>query len=267
MNTPPSENTAQYSDSRRLAARARLHTQYTIADIGWFPWVASNLALPPGAKILDVGCGPGWFWASTTSSLPPALDLTLSDLSAGMVQEALRRCGALPLAALAGLRADATALPIASETMDAVLAMHMLYHLPDPALGLAEAWRVLKPGGTLAVTTNGAGNLRQLHALATTFGGSPTDPATASFGYDHASSLMKAQFGNVSMTPHPARMRVTNPDDVILALTSFPPGDTATPAQLAALHDAVLAAFQAGKGELEVERHSALFISHKPSAP
>ncbi len=78
-------------------------------------------------------------------------------------------------------------------------------------------FRVLKPGGFLAVTTNGAGNMRALYALTTVFGSPPFDPAGAAFGYDAAERIMRAQFGNVTMTKHPARLRVTEPEDVFLA--------------------------------------------------
>lgn len=75
--------------------------------------------------------------------------------------------------------------------------------------------------------------------------------------------IMRAQFGNVSMTQHPAHLRVTDPEDVFLALTSYPPGDAADEAQLAAFRNAISGAFQAGNGVLEVRKESGLFISWK----
>ena len=63
-------NAAQYSTSQKLAARARLHTQYGISDEGWFEWVARRLQLRDGDKVLDIGCGPGWFWAAAAPLLP-----------------------------------------------------------------------------------------------------------------------------------------------------------------------------------------------------
>ncbi len=180
-----------------------------------------------------------------------------------MVQEAVERCGPLPFASVTGQQADATALPFEDGSFDAVIAMHMLYHLPNPSKGIAEMHRVLKPGGFLAVTTNGAGNMRELYALTTVFGSPPFDPAGAAFGYDAAEQIMQAQFGNVTMTHHPARLRVTEPEDVFLALTSYPPGDSADEAQLAAFRNAITEAFQAGNGVLEVGKESGLFISRK----
>lgn len=263
MSSITSGNLEQYSDSQKLAARARLHNEYTIAEMDWFPWVAKQLPLSANARILDTGCGPGWFWAAAASELPKDIELTLSDLSPGMVQEAVERCRPLPFAAVTGQQADATDLPFENGSFDVVIAMHMLYHLPDPSTALAEIYRVLKPGGFLAVTTNGAGNRRELYALTTVFGSEPLDPSAAAFGYDAAERFMQAQFGNVSMAQHPAHLRVTRPDDVFLALTSYPPGDRADEAQLAAFRDAIADAFQAGNGVLEVGKESGLFISRK----
>lgn len=263
MTSITSGNAEQYSDSRKLAARARLNSEYTIAETGWFPWVAGQLPLKPSDSILDIGCGPGWFWAAAANDLPQNLHLTLSDLSPGMVQEAVERCLPLPFASVTGRQAEAAALPLEDGTFDAVIAMHMLYHLPDPAKGIAEMHRVLKPGGFLAVTTNGAGNMRELYALTTVFGSPPVDPAGAVFGYDAAERIMQAQFGDVTMTQHPACLRVTEPEDVFLALTSYPPGDAADEAQLAAFREAITKAFQVGNGVLEVGKESGLFIGRK----
>lgn len=74
---------------------------------------------------------------------------------------------------------------------------------------------------------------------------------------------MQTQFGNVRMTQHPAQLRVTEPEDVFLALTSYPPGDEADETQLAAFRMAIAKAFQAGNGVLEIDKESALFISCK----
>jgi len=263
MSSINSGNAAQYGDSRKLAARARLNREYTIAETGWFPWVAGQLPLQTGSRVLDVGCGPGWFWAATTKELPGNLNLTLCDLSPGMVQEAVERCRTLPFESVTGRQADAIALPFEDSSFDAVLAMHMLYHLPVPSEGIAEAYRVLKPGGFLAVTTNGAGNMREMYALTIVFGSPPVDPAGAAFGFDAAERLMQAQFGNVAMAQHPARLRVTSPEDVFLALTSYPPGDQADEAQLDRLRNAIDDAFQAGNGVLDVEKETGLFISRK----
>jgi ubiquinone/menaquinone biosynthesis C-methylase UbiE len=263
MSSMTSDNARQYGDSRQLAARARLNSEYTIADIGWFPWVAKQLPLQTGSRVLDIGCGPGWFWAATMDAIPEELDLTLSDLSPGILQEAIARCQDLPFAKVRGQQADAGALPFEDGSFDTVVAMHMLYHLQDRAGAIAEMFRVLKPGGTLAVTTNGAGNLRKLYALTTNFGSEPMDPSAAAFGFDTVEHLMRSQFGNVTLSQHPARLRITEPEDVFLALTSYPPGDSASPSQLAEFRNAIEHAFEEGRGVLEDEKQTGLFFSRK----
>ena len=263
MSSITSDMAQQYSDSQKLAARARISSKYTVAEVGWFPWVAGQLPLRSGDRVLDVGCGPGWFWAAAASGLPEGLDLTLADLSPGMVREAVERCRALPFGAVHGRQADASALPFEDGSFDGVIAIHMLYHLPDPANGIAEMYRVLKPGGFLAVTTNGAGNMRQMYELTTVFGSAPSDPAAAAFGFDTAERLMQAQFGNVTISQHPASLRITDPEDVFLALTSYPPGDRASEAHLDEFRKAIANAIEHGSGVLEVEKEAGLFVSQK----
>lgn len=256
------ENRKQYGDVRKIAARARLHTRYAIAAEDWFSFVAARLPMADGEQLLDVGCGPGWFWTSC-GPLPADLDLTLVDRSPAMVTDALDRCSALRLGRLTGKTADAMQLPFADESFDGVIAMHMLYHVDDPAGAIAEMARVLKPGGFLAVTTNGTGNMRAIYELTTVFGGLPVDPAAARFGFAQAEAMMRDAFGNVQVLQHPSRLRVTEPDDVFLAMTSFPPGEDASEADLAAFRHAIGEAFRAGGGAIETAHERGLFLSRK----
>lgn len=263
MTSMSSGNAEQYSDSRKLAARGRLFSQSMVAETPWFEWVARRLPLAVGNRLLDIGCGPAWFWASAAPHVPAGLDLTLADLSPGMVEEAVARCAALPFASVTGRTADAASLPFADESFDLVLAMHMLYHVADPAAAIAEAHRVLRPGGALAVTTNGIGDMRAIYELTTVFGGSPVNPAALAFGFEDAERSMGACFGAVETAIHPASMRVADPEDVILAMTSFPPGDRASETELAAFRASVEEAFARGGGVLACPKETGLFISRK----
>ncbi|EIM26232.1 hypothetical protein MicloDRAFT_00027810 [Microvirga lotononidis] len=65
------------------------------------------------------------------------------------------------------------------------------------------------------------------------------------------------------MAQHPARLRITEPEDVFLALTSYPPGDGASEAQLTEFREAIARAFEEGKGVLEVAKEAGLFLSRK----
>jgi SAM-dependent methyltransferase len=61
--------------------------------------------------------------------------------------------------------ADAQALPLTDASLDVVMMMHMLYHVPDPARAVAEAARVLRPDGKLLVATNGRQHLAEMNEL------------------------------------------------------------------------------------------------------
>jgi SAM-dependent methyltransferase len=75
----------QYRDSKNLNARANLHRQYSTNRVGWHRWVFDLLKLAPRVRVLECGCGPGWLWRSDLDSLPAGCQVTLTDLSPGMV--------------------------------------------------------------------------------------------------------------------------------------------------------------------------------------
>lgn len=253
----------QYSSSEKLAARARLSGGFTHADVPWFTWVARHIPAKSGDRVLDVGCGPAWFWPEALAVLPAGLDLTLFDQSPGMTEEAETRCRPLSFASVQTEVGDATSLPFADESFDCVIAMHMLYHVKDQPRAIAEFHRVLKPGGTLLVTTNGTRNMAELYALTTVFGSGPLDPAAEAFGLDRAEQLIATQFGKAERQTHPATMRVTDPEVVYLALTSYPPGDAAPPDQQAAFRAAIARAFEEGQRAIDVTKDVGLVVSRK----
>ena len=263
MSFSQAENARQYGDVRKIAARARLHTRYTIAETEWFPWVRQQLPLLDKAALLDVGCGPGWFWTSC-GELPDDLDLTLLDRSATMVREAVERCVTAGYGPVVGEVADASRLPFADASFDGVIAMHMLYHVERPQEAIAEMARVTKPGGFVAITTNGVRNMREIYALTASLGARPVDPAAAVFGFAEAQDAMRRIFGEVSFHQHVSRLRVTDPEDVFLAMTSYPPCEDAGEEELSAFRTAIASAFADGGGALESQHERGLFLARKP---
>ncbi|MFL5297031.1 MAG: class I SAM-dependent methyltransferase [Phenylobacterium sp.] len=250
----------QYRDSAKLDARANLHRRHGRDD--WPAWIAAQVDWPAGARVLDVGCGGGWFWPAVAAGLPGDLRLTLSDLSPGMVAEAVACAQAAgPGWTVAGQPADAAALPFADGSFDVVLACHMLYHLPDPAAGLAEIARVLAPGGVAVLTTNGRGMLRELWALqAAVWPDQAGHPTHESFSLENGPAMAAAVFERVETRRCVGDLDCDAPGDVLAYLTSSPPGEDASAEALARLAAVTAAAFEAGGGRLRITRDTGMLL-------
>lgn len=85
---------------------------------------------------------------------------------------------------------------------DAVLAVHMLYHVPDRAAAVGELRRVLAPGGVCVAVTNGARHLRALRGLVKRAAGVATpgwrmEPVTGAFMAENAAAQLGAAFTTV----------------------------------------------------------------------
>jgi len=95
-----------------------------------------------GVRVLDVACGPGIVTARAASRGAAATGL---DFSTAMLAVARARDRAIRFD-----EGDAEALPYADAAYDAVVSNFGIHHVPRPALALAEAYRVLRPGGRVA---------------------------------------------------------------------------------------------------------------------
>lgn len=110
--------------------------------------VSDSVALEPGARVLDAGCGTG---NVTGQLLRAGYRVTAIDASGGMLQRA--RCKS-PGATVEAVDLNER-LPYPEHTFDAVTCSNVLYSLREPAATLAEMRRVLKPGGRLALSNPG----------------------------------------------------------------------------------------------------------------
>ncbi len=156
--------TQQYRDASNLNARGALHARFGTNPYPWFRWVFDQMlsVAPDSARVLEVGAGSAGLWRENLDRLPADWQVTLTDLSAGMVAE---QRAALSAPAFDFAVADVEALPFADASFDLAVANHMLYHVPDRPQALGELRRVLRPGGALIAATNGAGNMCELDRL------------------------------------------------------------------------------------------------------
>lgn len=108
--------------------------------------------------MLEAGCGPALLWRRNRERIDPTWKLTLTDLSPGMLEVARTALGDCAEYVVADLQE----LPFEDGSFDVVLANHMLYHVPDRPRAFAEVARVLVPGGSFHVSTNGRGFMQEL---------------------------------------------------------------------------------------------------------
>lgn len=108
----------------------------------------TDMGLHEGDRVLDAGCGTGRALAPLRAAVGRSGVVVGADLTPAMLQAAVGagrdRDGQL-------LLADVAALPLRSQSLDAVFAAGLIAHLPQPTENLRELARVVRPGGALAL--------------------------------------------------------------------------------------------------------------------
>lgn len=114
-------------------------------------FVTRLLELGAEGRVLDIGCGPGHI-ALQLVTQKPDLEVVGVDLSENMLKIAEEHRSVCSQAERVSFQiADAKGLDFADDSFDVVCSNTILHHIPDPVPFLAEAWRVLKPGGVLLI--------------------------------------------------------------------------------------------------------------------
>jgi len=130
------------AEIRRLRLQARMLEPMTRRFL-----TAGGIA--PGMRVLEVGPGDGYLTLAAIDRISTGGRLVCLDVQLAMLHK-LRR--ALSSRAPALVCASGSQLPFRSQAFDLVFLSHVLGEIPDGAGALTEYARVLRPGGTLAVT-------------------------------------------------------------------------------------------------------------------
>lgn len=199
----------QYGDDRNLRARQRLW-RYQSPPFDIVGWVLGLAGLSPGQRVLDAGCGNGEYLRALAGWPVRAAGC---DLSLGMLRS---------VAHPALLNADVRALPLRDGVFDAVLAAHMLYHVPDRRAAVHELRRVLASGGVCIAVTNGARHTRSLRTLAERAVAAVTPgwrmrPVTHAFTAENAAAQLGTAFASVTRVRPPAEPPVVIRDAAVAA--------------------------------------------------
>lgn len=114
----------------------------------WAAWSrALGLLLPP-LEVADLGCGEGYLTIETARW---AKHVTAVDRSTGVLTRAKALAARKKCSNIAWKKGELEKLPIETQSIDVALLSQALHHAANPAQALAEAARILKPGGRLLI--------------------------------------------------------------------------------------------------------------------
>jgi SAM-dependent methyltransferase len=248
----------QYSNADKISCRIEFHSKYSENKYGWHKWVFDQLALFDDIKVIEVGCGPGTLWTTNLTRIPPKCRIFLSDLSIGIVQSAINSFHGL--GSFNFLVLNAQEIPLQTAQCDAIIANHMIYHLPDKDKALLEMKRILKPGGKLYASTVGVSHLKEITDLVNRY-----NPALAwwkvsnTFLLDGGKRLLSRWFPNVEQRRYIDSLLVDNPDDLaryILSGTNEIVGS-----EIHRFHEFIRHEFDKCGGVFRISKDSGLFIA------
>ncbi len=223
--------TQQYNNAQKLGSRIQIHERFSVNKYDWQRWVFDHFKMPSQGNVLEIGCGPGMLWLKNADRIPEQWNVTLSDFSAGMLQEAQNNLQNIPHPFTFQI-IDAQSIPFADQHFDLVVANHMLYHVPDRAKALAEIRRVLKSGGHFFAATNGKHHMQEIRELI--FGFDPSlvtkwdiaSPASLNgFRLENGSEELSTHFSTVTLHMYEDGLVVTEAGPVVAYIRSTLAGE------------------------------------------
>ncbi len=134
----------RWAESGRGEGMERDHLPITLP-------VLDRMQLSPAESVLDVGCGAGWLLRLLAVPVTEGRVVGM-DVSDEMVRHARSNCADLPHVMVVPGSVDE--IPWENDFFTRVISVESAYYWPDPAAGLREVFRVLRPGGSAWILIN-----------------------------------------------------------------------------------------------------------------
>ena len=115
-----------------------------------------RLSLVPGMNVLDVCCGMGGSALPAAECVGSTGSVVAVDLAQNLLNKGIKRAEERGLANIEFRRADLEALPFPDQSFDATICVFGIFFVRDLSGAVRELWRLVRPGGLLAITIWGA---------------------------------------------------------------------------------------------------------------
>lgn len=258
----------QYANSGKFNARIYLHQTFGTNKYPWPLWVFDQLFQPGPARVLELGGGNGLLWMANSYRIPEQWDVTVTDISPGMLQDAEKNAAG-PGKKIHFEVADAEQIRYGDAVFDIVIANHMLYHVENRKKALLEIKRVLKPEGTFYASTVGGRNMVELKETILAF-----DPDSqyekvlgtleSPFSLDNGQDQLLEVFGDVRLALYDDALSVTDSEAIVqyvLSLNGMDSGRTILdPGRADEFRQFIDAKMAQSGGRLHISKGSGMFI-------
>jgi ubiquinone/menaquinone biosynthesis C-methylase UbiE len=253
----------QYKDASNLSSRINIHQRFGTNKYGWFRWLFDHLDIPEPARVLELACGRGDLWLHNLQRMGMGWEVTLSDLSEGMLAEAKKNLSqsGFPFHFVV---MDAQEIHAEKGSINAIIANHVLYHVPDISRALCNIRQALKPGGTFYTSTVGEKHLVELANLVVDFFGDEwkfwgSGFLTERFSLENGMEQIAEHFRNVYLFRYEDALEVTEADplvEYVYSSNTSPANDNRREEFRAYLQKVLVE-----RGSIHIQKDSGLFVA------
>lgn len=264
--------TRQYKHADNLLARSRLHARFSINPCPWFKWVFDQLHLPVQARILEIGCGSGELWVQNRERIPPGWQFIFGDLSYGMLQAAKQNLAFLADRAVFQTL-DAQLLRFDTNHFDAVIANHILHHVPNVKRAILEAHRVLAPGGMFYAATNGAEHMQEVFELVEGYQpvrglwpqAAVSQARRLTFSLENGRQQLAMFFDDIELRLYPDALEVSESAPLAAYILSLVPEERGrlSDKDVKGLHQYLQSVLDRNFGRIHIQKATGMFIARK----
>ena len=205
----------QYRNAENVSVRIKLHAQCSTNPESWYSWLIRQANLEKCKDILELGCGNGELWQRISPEELRGKQIVLSDISAGMVEDARNALARNKKTAFAFSQFDCENIPYEDKSYDRVLANHVLFYCKNLGRALSEIGRVIKPDGMLCASTYGSRHMKEISDLVKGYDkriNLSEIELYEIFGLENGERLLKEYFSEVKLVRYEDELIVRDAD-------------------------------------------------------